>query len=153
MRRRRPDDEGCYPLIRRGSLPWLSFATTRPASFFMTSSVRLFSASWRARPTASLFRSCNESARCVPSVWTAQRPPGRGSTATCGLRAMSAPVGLRYLATVTMIQTCCKRHRSRVTGVGNDRQYWRILKCFLGLQGRRRGIETESSQTKDRAGV
>ena len=28
-------------------------------------------------------------ARIVPSVWTAQRPFARGSTATCGLRAMS----------------------------------------------------------------
>lgn len=41
------------------------------------------------RLIASDFRSCNESARCVPSVWTAHRPSGRGSTATCGLRAIA----------------------------------------------------------------
>jgi hypothetical protein len=33
-----------------------------------------------ARSTASCFRSMTLEARLVPSFWTAERPPGRGST-------------------------------------------------------------------------
>src|SRR5689334_8085675 len=76
--------------MRRGSLPWLSLPSTRPRSFLMTSSVCFDSASSRPRCTASDLRPCRLSARIVPSVWTAQRPSGLGSTATCGLRAIDA---------------------------------------------------------------
>ena len=64
----------------------------RPLASLITSSVYLFSASSRPRVIASDLRSCNECARCVPSVCTAQRPSGRGSTATCGLRAITSSV-------------------------------------------------------------
>ena len=40
-----------------------------------------------ARPHRD-FRSWSESARCVPSVCTAQRPSARGSIGTCALRGM-----------------------------------------------------------------